>query len=88
MARNTLAGKGKSHYNEKTGRDYEYDKKYQSTEERKKYRARLNKENRKKKTYGNKDGKDMSHTKKRNLVPENQSDNRARNGHGGKPTKK
>lgn len=88
MARNTLAGKGKSHYNEKTGRDYGYDKEYQSTEERKKYRARLNKENRKKKTYGNKDDKDVSHKKDGKLTSEKQSKNRARNGHNGKSTKK
>ena len=88
MARNTLAGKGKGKYNEKTGRDYEYDKEYQSTEERKKYRAGLNKENRKKKTYGNKDGKDVSHKKDGKLTSEKQSKNRARNGHNGKSTKK
>jgi hypothetical protein len=88
MARNTLAGKGKGRYNEKTGRDYEYDKEYQSTEERTKYRTALNKENRKRKTYGNKDGKDMSHTKSGKLVTEAQSKNRARNGHNKRSTKK
>ena len=56
-----------------------YDKKYHSTDERKDYRAKLNKKNRKAGTYGNKDGKDMSHTKKGKLVKENQSKNRARN---------
>ena len=88
MARNTLAGKGKGRYNEKTGRDYGYDKEYQATPERKRYRARLNKKNREEGTYGNKDGKDASHTKKRKMVMEDQSKNRARNGHNGKTTKK
>lgn len=43
-------------------RDYkdEY-KKFQSSPERKKYRAELNKYNREKGTYGNGDGKDASH---------------------------
>jgi hypothetical protein len=88
MARNTLAGKGKGRYNEKTGRDYGYDKEYQATPERKRYRARLNKKNREEATYGNKDGKDASHTKKGKMVMEHQSKNRARNGHNKKSTKK
>ena len=43
-------------------RDYkdEY-KKFQSSDKSKKYRAELNKYNRKKGTYGNGDGKDASH---------------------------
>jgi hypothetical protein len=88
MARNTLAGKGKGRYNEKTGRDYQYDKEYQSTPKRKKYRAALNKKNREEGTYGNKDGKDASHKKDGKLVMEHQSKNRARNGHNKKSTKK
>jgi hypothetical protein len=44
-----------------TGRDYTYDKKYQKTPARKKYRAELNAYNRKKGTYGNGDGLDASH---------------------------
>jgi hypothetical protein len=88
MARNGLAGKrtGKS----RTAKYYaknpkarkkkqEYDKKYHSSPERKAYRASLNKANKKAKTYGNGDGKDMSHTKKGKLVKEKQSKNRARN---------
>ena len=59
-----------------------YNKEYHSTPERKKYRAGLNKANRKAGTYGNKDGKDMSHTKSGRLVKEKQSSNRARNGKG------
>lgn len=65
-----------------------YDTKYQATTKRKKYRVELNKANRKAGTYGNGDGKDMSHTKKGNLVSESQKTNRARNGQGGKSTKK
>jgi len=88
MARNGLAGRGKGRYNESTGRDYEYDKKYQKTKSRKKYRASLNKANRKAGTYGNKDRLDMSHTKKGKLIKESQSSNRARNGHGKRSSKK
>jgi hypothetical protein len=97
MARNTLAGKsvGKSPAakylrKNKAVRDKKkaYDKKYNSSVEQRRYRAELNKENRKKGTYGNKDGKDVSHTKNGKLVSEPQSKNRARNGKNGKSTKK
>ena len=57
----------------------EYDKKYNGTEERKKYRVKLNKKNRENKTYGNGDKKDLSHTTGGKLVQEPQSKNRARN---------
>ena len=89
--RNTLAGKSlgrsksakyfASHPDAKAKKDA-YNKEYHSTPERKKYRASLNKANRKAGTYGNKDGKDMSHTKSGRLVKEKQSSNRARNGKG------
>jgi hypothetical protein len=95
--RNTLAGtkKGKS----RTAKYYqdnpkarekkqEYDKKYHSSPARKKYRAALNKENKKKGTYGNKDGKDRSHTRSGKLVNEAQGKNRARQGSGGRSKKK
>lgn len=65
-----------------------YNKAYHDTPERKKYRVRLNKKNREEGTYGNKDGKDMSHTKSGGMVKERQSDNRARNGKNGESTKK
>ena len=65
-----------------------YDKKYHSTPERRKYRAELNRANKKAGTYGNKDGSDMSHTKSGRLVKEKASKNRARNGSGGGSTKK
>lgn len=80
MAKNTIKAKNtRKGSNKATGRDYSYDKQYQSTKERKSYRASLNKANRDAGTYGNKDGKDMSHTKCGKLVKESQSKNRARN---------
>ena len=57
-----------------------YDKKYHSTDERKKYRAKLNRERRRRKLKGNE--KDLSHTSDGKLVLESKSKNRARNGHG------
>lgn len=42
----------------------EYQKKYDKSPAQKKRRAELNKENRKRGTYGNGDGKDVSHTKR------------------------
>ncbi len=83
MARNKLAGKGKSANTEKTGRNYKKEyKEYQGTPERKKYRAKLNQANRDAGTYGKmtKMGKDRSHTKDGKLVLEDRSKNRARNG--------
>lgn len=65
----------------------EYNKDYHATEERKKYRAELNRENRKRGTYGNGDGKDMSHTKSGKMVLESASKNRARNGKRGSSKK-
>jgi hypothetical protein len=80
MAKNTIKAKNtRKGSNKATGRDYSYDKQYQSTKERKSYRSSLNKANRDAGTYGNKDGKDMSHTKSGKLVKESQSKNRARN---------
>lgn len=97
MARNKLAGKstGKSksakYYSsnpEARAKKKSYDTKYHSTKKRKKYRSKLNKANRKAGTYGNGDNLDMSHTKKGGLVLETSSKNRARNGSGGRPSKK
>ena len=69
MAKNTIKAKNtRKGSNKATGRDYSYDKQYQSTKERKSYRASLNKANRDAGTYGNKDGKDMSHTKSGKFV--------------------
>jgi hypothetical protein len=65
-----------------------YNTAYHATPERKKYRVKLNKANRQAGTYGNGDGKDMSHTKSGKLVKESQSTNRARNGKDGQSSKK
>ena len=65
-----------------------YDTKYQATEKRKNYRVELNKANRDAGTYGNGDGKDMSHTKAGRMVKENMKSNRSRNGQNGKSCKK
>ena len=64
-----------------TGRDYTYDKKYESSPERRKYRAELNKEARERGVYGKRQamGKDLSHTKDGKMVLEDSSKNRARN---------
>ena len=60
-------------------RDYkdEY-KKFQSSEKMRKYRAELNRYNRKKGTYGNGDGKDASHKNGKIVGMEDQSVNRGR----------
>jgi len=73
-----------------TGRDYSYDKKYQSTPERRAYRAELNKEARERGIYGKREkmGKDLSHTKNGKMVLESKSINRGRQGSNGKGTKK
>jgi hypothetical protein len=64
-----------------------YNTEYHKTSERKKYRAGLNKANRNSGTYGNGDGKDMSHGKG-GLKKEKQSTNRARNGRGNNKKKR
>ena len=63
----------------------EYNKKYHSSTERKKYRASLNKANR---NSPNGKDQDKSHTKGGKLVNEKRSTNRARNGKGGTRKKK
>ena len=93
MPRNKLAGKHPSYDKlnmspERRKKKIEYDKKYQATEKRKDYRVELNKANRDAGTYGNGDGKDMSHTKLGKLILENAKSNRARNGQNKKSTKK
>jgi hypothetical protein len=59
--------KTKKYYdgNPKAYEKKKYDKEYHSTEERKKYRAFLNKKNRQAGTYGNGDGKDYDHDERR-----------------------
>ena len=90
MPRNSLAGKGKGPNHKGTGRDYSKEAEYQGSEERKNYRAKLNKESRKRGVYGKltKMGKDLSHTKLGKLVLEKRSRNRSRNGKDGSSTKK
>lgn len=66
----------------------EYDTKYHKSSSRRKYRSELNKENRRRGTYGNGDGKDVSHTKQGTTVLESQSKNRARQGSGNKRKRK
>jgi len=80
--RNRYAGTGKR------DRDYKKEGKYHATEKQKNRRVELNRENRKRGTYGNGDGKDLSHTKSGRLVQEKASANRSRNGKNGKSTKK
>ena len=69
----------KESVSEKAERDYkdEY-KKFQSSDKSKKYRAELNKYNRKKGTYGNGDNKDASHKGGKIAGFESQSKNRGR----------
>ena len=91
--RNKLAGKHPSYdklgmSEERKKKKLAYDKKYQATKERKDYRVELNKANRDAGTYGNGDGKDMSHTKAGTMVKESMKSNRARNGQNKKSTKK
>ena len=64
---------------EEAQRDYraEYDK-FQSSTKRKKYRAELNKYNRQKGTYGNKDKKDASHKNGKIVGFEDEGENRGR----------
>ena len=56
-----------------------YQKKYNKKPSEVARRVALNKDNRKRGTYGNGDGKDVSHTKSGGTVLEPQSKNRARN---------
>ena len=89
--KNKLAGKstGKSKsakyfasHPEARAKKNAYNKEYHSDPDRVNYREDLNRANRNAKTYGNGDGKDMSHTKSGRLVQEARSANRARNGKG------
>jgi hypothetical protein len=60
-------------------RDYKAEyRKFQSSSKRKKYRAKLNRYNRRKGTYGNGDGKDASHKNGRISGFESASVNRGR----------
>ena len=76
MARNSnYSGPKYANGNYKT-----YQKKYDSTKLQISKRAAINKENRKRGTYGNGDGKDVSHRKSGKTFLEKASKNRARKG--------
>ena len=76
MARNSnYSGPKYANGNYKT-----YQKKYDGTKLQIAKRAALNKENRKRGTYGNGDGKDVSHKKDGKTFLEKASKNRARKG--------
>lgn len=83
IGKNTRPGSNKA-----TGRDYSKEKAYQSSPERRKYRAELNAEARDRGIYGKRKSMDLSHTKDGKMVLENKSKNRARQGSNGKSTKK
>lgn len=57
----------------------EYQSKFNKSEKQRKSRAELNRENRRRGTYGNGDGMDVSHKKDGSTILEKQSQNRARN---------
>lgn len=59
-----------------------YQKAYDARPSQKKKRAALNRENHKRGTYGNGDGKDVAHTKDGRTKLQIASRNRANNGHG------
>ena len=59
-----------------------YQKKYDSSKLQISKRSALNKENRKRGTYGNGDGKDVAHTKSGRTKLQIAKKNRANNGHG------
>ena len=59
-----------------------YQKAYDKTKKQKRKRAALNRENHKRGTYGNGDGKDVAHTKSGRTKLQIASVNRAANGHG------
>ena len=81
MAKNTIKGKNKRPgSNKATGRDYSKQKKYNATPKQIAKRVELNRINREKGTYGNKDGKDVSHKSDGSTIMESQSKNRARKG--------
>ncbi len=81
MPKNTIVWKNTRPWsNKKTWRDYSYQKEYNAKPAQKKKRAELNKINREKWTYWNKDNKDVSHKKDWGTFLEKASLNRKRNG--------
>lgn len=85
VAKNNRPGSNKA-----TGRDYSYDKDYQASPSRVKYREELNKEAHQRGVYGKRaaKGMDLSHKKDGSLFLEKAKVNRARNGSNGRSTKK
>ena len=85
VAKNNRPGSNKA-----TGRDYSYDKDYQASPSRVKYREELNKEAHQRGVYGKRASKglDLSHKKDGSLVLEKAKVNRARQGSNGRSTKK
>jgi hypothetical protein len=65
-----------------------YDTAYHKTPARRRYRSKLWMERRRRGIAGSYNGKDLSHKKDGSLVLENSSKNRARQGSGGKSSKK
>lgn len=95
MARNSLAGKGRTY--KKRGmtarsiaKKKKYDAEYQKKRSAVKKRVQANRANRRAGTYGNGDKKDASHKRGGRMTMEAQSKNRARNGmkKGRKPSSK
>ena len=95
MARNRLAGKGRTY--KKRGmtarsiaKKKKYDAEYQKKRSAVKKRVQANRANRRAGTYGNGDKKDASHKRGGKMTMEAQSKNRARNGmkKGRKPSSK
>ena len=85
MARNSLAGKGRSY--KKRGmsarsiaKKKKYDAEYQKKRSAVKKRVQANRANRRAGTYGNGDKKDASHKRNGRITMESQAKNRARNG--------
>lgn len=82
--RNRFAGKHPSYKkrgmtDEQIAKKRAYQKEYNKTDSAKKHRVELNRENRKRGTYGNGDGKDVSHSLDgKSTKLESQSKNRAR----------
>jgi len=65
-------------WGKKQGRDYSKEKDYNSSPERIKYRTALNRENRKRGTYGSGDGKDLHHAGNGEFKQEDSSKNKGR----------
>ena len=75
-------------YSKADGRDYERERKFNDTPKARAYRAKLNKYNRDKGTYGNDDGKDASHKGEEIVGFEPSSKNKGRREKSRKSSKK